>query len=171
MTPGVEWLGRDAFPVWFADTKGIETVRAAEQVGDVRRHLEGWAPAHRPHLAWLCVQADAARVMDVADARAASAIGTEGELGRVLEALGVPLLVVITQADLGGELRAEMERRCRAVFPQARAVIALCAEPLTLRGRVLVPRHGLAALRRETLALAPAALRETTSRAWPEPEA
>lgn len=171
VTPGVEWLGRAGFPVWFADTKGIEVVTAAEQVGDVRRRMERWSPAHRPHLAWLCVQADAARVLDGAETQRGSAIGTEGELARILDALGVPVLVVITQADLGGEPRAEMERRCRAVFPRAHAVIALCAEPLTRQGRVLVPRHGLAALRRETLALAPAGLRDATARDWPEPEA
>jgi hypothetical protein len=36
---------------------------------------------------------------------------------------------------------------------------------------VLVPSHGLAALRRETLALAPEALRAATARDWPEPGA
>jgi GTPase SAR1 family protein len=171
MTPGVAWLGREGFPVWFADTKGIEIAAAAAQVDDLRRHLEAWDPAERPHVAWLCVQADAARVMDAAAAARGSVLGTEGELGRLLDAQGVPVLVVITQADLDGELRAQMERSCRAVFAYARAVVALCAEPRTRQGRVLVPSHGLAALRRETLALAPEALRAATARDWPEPGA
>jgi hypothetical protein len=137
----------------------------------MRRHMARWAPEERPHLAWLCVQADAARVLDAAATVSGTPLGTEGELARVLDALGVPVLVVITQADLGGDLRAEMERRCRAVFTRAHEVIALCAEDLTRQGRVLVPRHGLAALRRATLALAPESLRAATARDWPEPEA
>lgn len=160
VTPGVEWLGRPDFPVWFADTKGIEMISAGAQVADLRARVAGWPAAQRPHLAWLCVQADAARVM-----------GTEEELGRVLQALDVPAIVVITQADVDGESRAAMAARCRGVFPHARAIVALCAEPRTRDGRVLVPRHGLAALRRETLALAPESLRATTAALWPEPAA
>lgn len=160
VTPGIEWLGRAAFPVWFADTKGIEMVTASEQVSDLGARLAAWPAEHRPHLAWLCVQADAARVMD-----------TEGELGRLLDALGVPVIVVLTQAEPAGETRAAMEARCRVVFPRARAIVALCAEPRTRDGRVLIERHGLDALRRETLAAAPEELRAATARMWPEPTA
>jgi hypothetical protein len=158
VTPGVEWLGRAGFPVWFADTKGIEVVTAERQVSDLGARLAAWPAEHRPHLAWLCVQSDAARVMAI-----------EGELARVLHALGIPVVVVLTQAEPAGEMRAAMEARCRTVFPEARAIVAICAEPRTRDGRVLIPRHGLDALRRETLALAPEALRAATEQSWPEP--
>jgi len=45
VTPGVEWLGRPEFPVWFADTKGIEMVSAAAQVADLSARVAGWPAA------------------------------------------------------------------------------------------------------------------------------
>lgn len=158
VTPGIEWLGRSGFPIWFADTKGLEMITAGAQVSDLAAKVAAWPVEHRPHLAWLCVQADAARVME-----------TEGELGRLLHALGVPVIVVLTQAEIAGDTRVAMEARCRAVFAQARAIVALCVEPRLRGARVLIPRHGLDALRRETLAAAPPALRDATARLWPEP--
>lgn len=98
-------------------------------------------------------------------------LGTEGELGRLLHELGIPALVVMTQADRGGPELAAMIERAREVFPFARDVIAVCAEPRTLGGRVLIPRHGLEALRAATLALLPDDLRQKTGQGWKESDA
>lgn len=172
-TPGIEWLGNGDFPVWFADSKGLEVVTAGQQVAGIRSKVAGWREEDRPHLVWLCIQADSARVMGgaAADAEAARVLGTEGELGRLLHELGIQALVVLTQADRGGPELAAMIERAREVFPFARDVIAVCAEPRTLGGRVLIPRHGLEALRAATLALLPEALRPPTTKGWKEPDA
>ena len=172
-TPGIEWLGNADFPVWFADSKGLEVVTAGRQVADIRGKVAGWREEDRPHLVWLCIQADSARVMGgtEGDAETARVLGTEGELGRLLHELGIPALVVLTQADVGGPELEAMRARSRQVFPFATDVIAVCAEPRTLGGRVLIPRHGLRALRAATLALIPGKLRAMAAKAWSEPDA
>ncbi len=172
-TPGIEWLGSADFPVWFADSKGLEVVTAGLQVADLRGKVAGWRDEDRPHLVWLCIQADSARVMGGAesDAETTRVLGTEGELGRLLNELGIPSLVVLTQADLGGEELESMRARAREVFPFAKDVIQVCAEPRTHGGRVLIPRHGLRSLRAATLALLPEELRRATAKGWKEPDA
>jgi predicted GTPase len=165
-TPGVEWLGNADFPVWFADSKGLEVVTGSAQVADISRKLRAWREEDRPHLAWLCIQADSARVMG-GDAEEARVLGTEGDLGRLLHELGIPTLVVLTQADLAGQELEAMQARAREVFPFAADVVPICAEPRTLGGRVLIPRHGLAALRSATLALLPEKLRRRAGKDWP----
>lgn len=172
-TPGIEWLGSDDFPVWFADSKGLEVVTGGRQVADIRGKVAGWRDEDRPHLVWLCVQADSARVMGDAagDVETARVLGTEGELGRLLDELGIPSLVVLTQADRGGAELEAMRARAREVFPFARDVIQVCAEPRTRDGRVLIPRHGLAALRAATLALLPDDLRRMAVKGWREADA
>ena len=170
-TPGIEWLGSDDFPVWFADSKGLEVVTGGRQVADIKSKLASWREEDRPHLAWLCIQADSARVMGGPDdPEAARVLGTEGDLGRLLHDLGIPALVVLTQADVGGADLEAMRVRSRQVFPVAREVIAICAEPRTLGGRLLIPRHGLKGLRKATLALLPDALRRATEKGWKEPD-
>lgn len=62
-TPGIEWLGNAEFPIWFADSKGLELVTAGQQVADIRAKVAGWREEDRPHLVWLCIQPDSARVM------------------------------------------------------------------------------------------------------------
>jgi energy-coupling factor transporter ATP-binding protein EcfA2 len=169
-TPGIEWLGSDDFPVWFADSKGLEVVTGSRQVAGIGGKVRGWREQDRPHLAWLCIQEGSARVMDAAaDAEARRVTGTEGELGRLLHEIGIPCLVVLTQADVAGPDLAAMRRRAHEVFLFAAGVIAVCAEPRTHAGRVLIPRHGLSALRSMTLALLPDALRRATERAWDDP--
>jgi predicted GTPase len=172
-TPGMEWLGSADFPVWFADSKGIEVVSGHKQIEQIREKLSGWKDEDRPHLAWLCVQADAARVMGEAgeDAEGKRVQGTEGDLGRVLDALGIPVLVVLTQADVEGPEVEAMKAACRTVFPFARDVVPICAEPRTRGGVVLIPRHGLKTLRAASLALLPDALRRPTKKAWPDADA
>lgn len=165
-TPGIEWLGSVDFPVWFADSKGLEVVTAGAQINDIRRKLQSWREEDRPHLAWLCIQADSARIMSSKETKA---LGTEGDLGLLLHEIGIPTLVVLTQADLGGAELDEMRARAREVFPFAADFIAVCAEPRTLGGRVLIPRHGLAALRSATLALLPKKLRRRAEDDWPAP--
>jgi hypothetical protein len=64
-----------------------------------------------------------------------------------------------------------MRAACREVFPFARDVVPICAEPRTRGGQVLIPRHGLAALRKASLALLPDALRRPTRKAWPDADA
>ncbi len=162
-TPGIEWLGSTDFPVWFADSKGLEVVTAGAQIDDVHRKLKSWREEDRPHLAWLCIQADSARVMG---GDAVRALGTEGDLGRILHELGILTLVVLTQADLGGPEVEAMQARARDVFPFADDFVPVCAEPRTFDGRVLIPRHGLAALRSATLALLPKKLRRRTEEGW-----
>ncbi len=172
-TPGIEWLGSADFPVWFADSKGLEVVTSGRQVADIGGKVAGWREEDRPHLVWLCVQADSARVMGgvESDAETTRVLGTEGELGRLLDDLGIPSLIVLTQADLGGPELAAMIERAREVFPFARHVIPVCAEPRTRGGRMLIPRHGLRTLRAATLALLPEALRHATAKGWSEPDA
>lgn len=172
-TPGIEWLGNDDFPIWFADSKGLEVVTAGKQVADIRGKVAGWREEDRPHLVWLCIQADSARVMgeSPSDVETARVLGTEGELGRLLHELGIPALVVLTQADLGGPELAAMIERAREVFSFARDVIPVCVEPRTRGGRVLIPRHGLKALRAATLALLPEELRGKTGKGWKESDA
>jgi energy-coupling factor transporter ATP-binding protein EcfA2 len=170
-TPGIEWLGSADFPVWFADSKGLEVVTGSRQVADIRNKLASWREEDRPHLAWLCVQADSARIMESADdPEGKRVLGTEGDLGGLLHELGIPALVVLTQADVGGAELDAMRARARQVFPFARDVVAVCAEPRTLAGRVLIPRHGLKALRAATLALLPDKLSAKTAKAWKPPD-
>jgi predicted GTPase len=169
-TPGIEWLGSVDFPVWFADSKGLEVVTGSAQVADIKRKLDSWREEDRPHLAWLCIQADSSRVMGADDPEAKRVLGTEGDLGRLLHELGIPALVVLTQADVAGPELEAMRARARQVFPFAGDVVAVCAEPRTLGGRVLIPRHGLQALRAATLALLPEKLRRKTAKQWEEPD-
>jgi GTP-binding protein EngB required for normal cell division len=168
-TPGIEWLGNDDFPVWFADSKGLEVVTGGKQVADIAARMRRWREQDRPHLAWLCIQADSARVMGTGDPEAARVLGTEGELGRLLHEIGIPCLVVLTQADVGGPDLAAMRLRVHEVFPFATGIVGVCAEPRTHAGRVLIPRHGLSALRQATLALLPEALRRPTEKGWKDP--
>lgn len=170
-TPGIEWLGNVEFPVWFADSKGLEVVSGHRQVSDIRNKLVAWNEQDRPHLAWLCVQADSARIMgSTEDPEAARVLGTEGDLGRVLHEAGIPAVVVLTQADLGGPELTAMQTRAHEVFPFAAEIVAVCAEPRTSRGRVLIPRHGIAELRAATLNLLPEEVAAKATKAWEEPD-
>lgn len=167
-TPGIEWLGTSEFPVWFADTKGLEIVRGEAQVDDVQSKLEKWNPEQRPHCAWLCIQADSARILGEPDEtdETKRIRGTEGELGRVLSRAGIPVIVVITQADINGPELEPMQRRCQRVFDFPHSVVPICAEPRTGNGRILIPAHGLDILRHLTLAALPAPLAAKTGRGW-----
>jgi GTP-binding protein EngB required for normal cell division len=168
-TPGIEWLGTTDFPVWFADSKGLEIVKGEAQVEDVQSKLDAWSADERPHCAWLCIQADSARILGQADEsdEAKRLRGTEGELGRVLSRANIPVIVVITQADLDGSELAAMQARCRDVFAFPHTVVPLCAEPRTGNGRILIPAHGLDTLRRLTIATLPAPLAKKTEGDWP----
>jgi GTP-binding protein EngB required for normal cell division len=167
-TPRIEWLGTTEFPVWFADSNGLEIIKAAAQVDYVQSKLEGWNSEQRPHCAWLCIQADSARILGEADEpdEAKRLRGTEGELGRVLNRAGIPVIVVITQADINGPELEAMRNRCQRVFDFPHSVVPICAKPRTGNGRILIPAHGLDALRRLTLATLPAPLAEKTERGW-----
>jgi hypothetical protein len=161
-------LGTTEFPVWFADSKGLEIIEGEAQVDDVQSKLEGWNSEQRPHCAWLCIQADSARILGEADEPddAKRLRGTEGELGRVLNRARIPVIVVITQADINGHELEAMRNRCQRVFDFAHSVVPICAEPRTGNGRTLIPAHGLDALRRQTLAALPAPLAEKTECGW-----
>jgi hypothetical protein len=167
-TPGIDWLGTSEFPVWFADSKGLEIVKGEAQVDDVQSKLKGWSPEQRPHCAWLCILADSARILGETDEPdgAERLRGTEGELGRILSRAGIPVIVVITQADINGPELEAMRVRCKQVFDFPHSVVAICAEPRTGNGRILIPAHGLDKLRRLTLEKLPATLAEKTERGW-----
>ena len=169
-TPGIEWLGTSNFPVWFADSKGLEIFKGDAQVDDVQSKLERWSPEQRPHCAWLCIQADSARILGEPDGSddAKRLRGTEGELGRVLNRANVPVIIVITQADIDGPEVDAMRARCQQVFDFPHSVVAICAEPRTGNGRVLIPAHGLDSLRDLTIAKIPMPLVDQVKRGWPK---
>jgi predicted GTPase len=165
-TPGIEWLGSGDFPVWFADSKGLEVVRGGRQVDDIDKKLRRWPEHSRPHLAWLCMRADSARIADSTESNSDRMRGAEGDLDHILRESDVPFLVVITQADVAGPERATMTARAREVFPSAAGVVAVCAEPRTDGGRELISRHGLDALRERTLKLLPDKERQMVEAGW-----
>ena len=168
-TPGIEWLGTQEFPVWFADTKGLEIVNGVAQVEDIVSKLASWDVKERPHCAWLCIQADSARIIDQADEPEQSKRprGTEGELGRVLNRANIPVIVVITQAEGAGPLLEEMRTRCQSIFDFRHSIVEVCAEPRTKDGRILIPAHGLDSLRRRTIENLPPDLAKKVKHGWP----
>jgi GTPase SAR1 family protein len=168
-TPGIEWLGTSDFPVWFADSKGLEIIKGEAQVDDVQSKLEGWSPEQRPHCAWLCIQADSARILGEPDESddAKRLRGTEGELGRLLSKANVPVIIVITQADVDGPEVEAMRTRCQRVFDFPHSVVPICAEPRTGNGRVLIPAHGIDSLRSLTISTLPMSLVDRVTRGWP----
>jgi hypothetical protein len=167
-TPGIEWLGTTEFPIWFADSKGIETIDGEAQVDEIGSKIQGWNTDQRPHCAWLCVQADSARILggpaEVENARRVR--GTEGHLGQILYKANVPVLVVITQADTNGPELDAMRSRCKQVFDFPHKVVAICAEPITGSGRILIRSNGLDELRKLTLPELPSDLRARVEQAW-----
>lgn len=134
----------------------------------MQSELASWKLEERPHCAWLCVQADSARIFGEPDEpdEAKRLRGTEGELGRLLNRPGIPVIVVITQADRDGPEVEAMRRRRRQVFDFPHSVVPDCAQPRTPHSRILIPAHGLDILKSEALKILPAPLAERTARGW-----
>lgn len=132
-------------PLRIYDTRGFEIRSAQETISLVQEKLKSLRRSTEPedqiHLAWLCILEQSHRVEDV----------HTGTL-RTLAQLGVPKVVVLTQA-FGEE---EMARKVRALAVPNDGVVSVMAEPKAI-GNIPIAASGISELIETSIKLLPAA--------------
>ena len=148
VTAGTSWHGRDApLPVALGDTRGLEAAASADQVAAFEASLAALPPERRPHLVWLVINAESARAF--------SGEGTLAALAESLRRAGIPSLVVLTHAEPGPAAHASLRDRIAAVMGNPPVVAVNTRALLGEDGAVLLPAHGLNALRAASLPFLP----------------
>src|SRR5690625_1568608 len=116
VTAGTREYTRPGFPLTVLDTRGLETARYEETLQELQELINKRRTSDEKehvHACWLCLSEDSRRVQD-----------SETELARLLHALDVPVIAVITKAraDQGfGDVVSELiphawsVRRVRAI--------------------------------------------------------
>lgn len=165
VTTVLTWHVGPAWDVTLGDTRGLETAAGVGQDARFRAALGALPPGERPHLAWLVLNAGAGR--------AHAGEGTLAAVAASLRAAGIPALVVLTHAEPSVPTHAEppvlthaepsvpthaepaeadagLRARVAATMGDL-PLVAVNTVPLRAPdGTVLIPRHGLDALRRAT---------------------
>jgi energy-coupling factor transporter ATP-binding protein EcfA2 len=142
VTAGLTWHTGPAWAVALGDTRGLETAEGAAQEARLSDALGALAPEERPHLAWIVLNAEAGR--------AHAGGGTPAALAAALRGAEIPALVVLTHAEPAEAAHARLRARVAEAIGDL-PMIAVNTTPLRAGdGTVLIPRHGLDALRRAT---------------------
>lgn len=153
VTSGTREYSRSGFPLTILDTRGLETARYEETLQELQeliRRRRTTDEKQHVHACWLCLSEDGRRVQD-----------SETELARLLNALDVPVIAVITKARADQGFGAVV----RELIPHAWGVRRVRALREVLDdGHVLEP-FGLEELLDATMELIPEASRNALAAA------
>lgn len=153
VTPATREYGRPGFPLTVFDTRGLETARYQETLEELQALITRRRTADQKehiHACWLCLSEDGRRVQD-----------SETELARLLHALDVPVITVITKARADHGFREVVQE----LIPLASGVQRVRAIREVLDdGHVLEP-FGLEELLEATMELIPEASRNALAAA------
>ena len=137
VTAGTTWHAGPGIAL--ADTRGLEAADSASQVAAFETSLAALGPARRPHLVWLVLNAEGGRAF--------AGPGTLSALATSLRAAAIPHLVVLTHAEPGPEAHPRLRARVAQAMGDV-PVLAVNTRPLLGEGgAVLLPAHGVEALR------------------------
>jgi uncharacterized protein (DUF697 family)/GTP-binding protein EngB required for normal cell division len=144
ITQHMRRYSKDGSPVSIYDTRGLEVADYKSILGDLKAKVREINRSERAedhiHVAWLCIAEGARRVEEA-----------ELELAAVLDALSVPVVVVITTAVSDQGFRNEV----RDNFHSVSNVVRVNSEPFVMDEGSVMPVKGIDVLVDATLEVVP----------------